>query len=49
MANNLDRLVAVGIDIASPAAGGADFDGMLIFGPAPRIPPERPLPRRAIK
>ena len=44
MANNLDRLVAVGIDIASPAVDGADFDGMLIFGPAPKIPPERPLP-----
>ena len=44
MANNLDRIVQVNIDIASPAIDRANFDNMLIFGPAPKIPPVRALP-----
>ena len=44
MANNLDRIVAVNIEIASPAIDRASFDNLLIFGPAPAIPPARPLP-----
>ena len=44
MANNLDRIVTVNIDIAAPAVDGANFDNLLIFGPAPKIPPLRPLP-----
>ena len=48
MANNLDRIVTVNIDIAAPAVDSANFDNMLIFGPAPQIPPPRPLPEVAI-
>ena len=44
MANNLDRIVTVNIDIAAPAIDAANFDNLLIFGPAPKIPPSRPLP-----
>jgi len=44
MANNLDRIVNVQIDIAAPAVDAASFDNLLIFGPAPQIPPPRPLP-----
>ena len=45
MANNLDRIVTVNIDIAAPAIDAANFDNLLIFGPAPKIPPPRPLPQ----
>jgi len=44
MANNLDRIVTVNIEIAAPAIDAANFDNLLIFGPAPQIPPIRPLP-----
>jgi len=44
MANNLDRIVTVNIDIAAPAIDAANFDNLLIFGPAPQVPPTRPLP-----
>jgi len=48
MANNLDRIVTVNIDIAAPAIDAANFDNLLIFGPAPQIPPPRPLPYVAV-
>ena len=48
MPNNLDRIVTVNIDIAAPAIDAANFDNLLIFGPAPQIPPIRPLPPVAI-
>ena len=48
MANNLDRIVAVNIEIASPAIDRANFDNLLIFGPAPKVPPLRPLPKVGI-
>lgn len=35
MANNLDRIVTVAIDIASPIADSSSFDNLLILGPAP--------------
>jgi len=46
--SNLDNIVTVNIDIAAPAVDAANFDNMLIFGPAPQIPPPRPLPPVAI-
>ena len=44
MANNLDRIVTVNIDIAAPAVDGASFDCILIVGLPPAREPERPLP-----
>ena len=44
MANNLDRIVTVNIDIASPAIDGASFDNLLIVGLPPAIEPPHPLP-----
>lgn len=35
MGNNLDRIVTVSIDIASPIIDSNSFDNLLIFGPAP--------------
>ena len=35
MANNLDRIVTVDIDIASPLLDETSFDHQLILGPAP--------------
>ena len=37
MGNNLDRIVTVSIDIASPIIDSTSFDNLLIFGPAPKI------------
>jgi len=48
MANNLDRIVTINIDIAAPAVDAANFDNLLIVGPAPQIPPDRPLPAVAV-
>jgi len=46
--NNLDNIVTVNIDITAPAVDAANFDNMLIFGPAPVIPPLRPIPPVAV-
>ena len=42
MANNLDKIVTVNIDIANPAIDSTNFDSLLIIGPAPKI--QSPIP-----
>ena len=41
---NLNDIVTVNIDIASPAADSASFDNLLIVGPLPKTTPADPLP-----
>ena len=37
MSNNLDRICTVDISLASPISNDANFDNILILGPAPQI------------
>ena len=38
MSNNLDRICTVDISLASPISNDANFDNILILGPAPANP-----------
>ena len=40
MSNNLDRICTVDISLASPISNDANFDNILILGPAPANPTE---------
>ena len=40
MSNSLDRICTVDISLASPVADNANFDNILILGPAPTNPTE---------
>ena len=40
MSNNLDRICTVHISLASPISNDANFDNILILGPAPANPTE---------
>ena len=40
MSNSLDRICTVDISLASPVADNANFDNILILGPAPANPTE---------
>jgi len=44
MANSLNDIVIVNIDIAQPAVDSSSFDNLLIVGPAPLVAPSNPLP-----
>jgi len=44
MANNLNQIVTVNIEIQQPAVDSANFDNLLIFGPPPAVAPTKPLP-----
>ena len=40
MSNSLDRICTVDISLASPISNDANFDNILILGPAPANPTE---------
>lgn len=45
MGNNLDRIVNVSIEIASPIVDSTSFDNLLIIGPLPMVAPAKAPPK----
>ena len=45
MGNNLDRIVNVAIEIASPIVDSTSFDNLLIIGPLPMVAPAKAPPK----